>query len=274
MVLEKLRGLRSEPSFVVQLREHKWTSEAQKKDLLDKFQALAKPDPGWVAWTALDQTPEIRAAGLAILKRRHDRTGLESLVPLLKTRSEAVRRAVMRFLKELAGPQLGPFLQEVASRGDDFARLAALDLARELPAEAAFDIARRVLTATNPAVRARALKAVSEMSFEGSAAVAASLAVPLLQDESEEIRYSALAVLEKNPNESYFPDVLQMARTGGGRVAEASFAAIKRLLTTAKQDHTPEIVPLLADGNALVRQGLSLIHISEPTRLGMISYAV
>ena len=255
MVLEKLRGLRSEPSFVVQLREHKWTSEAQKKDLLDKFQALAKPDPGWVAWTALDQTPEIRAAGLAILKKRHDRAGLEALVPLLKTRSEAVRRAVMRFLKDLAGPQLGPFLQEVASRGDDFARLAALELARELPAEAAFDIARRVLTATNPAVRARALKAVSEMSFEGSAAVAASLAVPLLQDESEEIRYSALAVLEKNPNESYFPDVLQMARTGAGRVAEASFAAIKRLLATAKQDHTPEIVPLLADGNALVRQG-------------------
>ena len=255
MVLEKLRGLRSEPAFVVQLREHRWTNEQQKKELLEKFQSVSKPDVEWVAWTALDQTPEIRAAGLAILKRRHDRAGLEALVPLLKTRSEAVRRAVMRFLKELAGPQLGPFLQEVASRGDDFARLAALDLARELPAEAAFDIARRVLTATNPAVRARALKAVSEMSFEGSAAVAASLAVPLLQDESEEIRYSALAVLEKNPNESYFPDVLQMARTGAGRVAEASFAAIKRLLATAKQDHTPEIVPLLADGNALVRQG-------------------
>src|SRR5450756_718911 len=238
MVLEKLRGLRSEPAFVAQLREHRWTNEQQKKELLEKFQSVSKPDVEWVAWTALDQTPEIRAAGLAILKRRHDRAGLEALVPLLKTRSEAVRRAVMRFLKELAGP-----------------RLAALDLARELPAEAAFDIARRVLTATNPAVRARALKAVSEMSFEGSAAVAASLAVPLLQDESEEIRYSALAVLEKNPNESYFPDVLQMARTGAGRVAEASFAAIKRLLATAKQDHTPEIVPLLADGNALVRQG-------------------
>jgi twitching motility protein PilT len=255
MVLEKLRGLRSEPAFIVQLREHKWTSEGQKKELLEKFQALAKPDAAWVAWTALDQTPEIRAAGLAILKRRHDRAGLEALVPFLKTRSEAVRRAVMRFLKDLAGPQLGPFLQEIASRGDDFARLSALDLARELPAEAAFDIARRVLTASNPAVRARALKAVSEMSFEGSAAVAASLAVPLLQDENEEIRFSALAVLEKNPNESYFPDVLQMARTGGGRVAEASFAAIKRLLKTAHQDHTPEIVPLLADGNATVRQG-------------------
>ena len=104
-------------------------------------------------------------------------------------------------------------------------------------------------------MRARALKAVSEMTFEESADVAASLAVPLLQDENEEIRYSALAVLEKNPNESYFPDVLQMARTAGGRVMEASFGALKKLLATAKQDHTPEIVPLLADGNALVRAG-------------------
>jgi twitching motility protein PilT len=255
MVLEKLRGLRTEPAFVVQLRDHKWTSEEQKKELLEKFQTAAKLDVGWVVWTALEQVPEIRAAGLAILRRRHDRAGLEALVPLLKTRSEAVRRAVMRFLKELAGTQLAPFLQEVASRGDDFARLAALELARELPAEAAFDVARRVLTASNPAVRARALKAVSEMTFEGSAEVAASLAVPLLQDENEEIRYSALAVLEKNPNETYFPDVLQMARTGGGRVAEASFAALKRLLSSAKEDHTPEIVPLLADGNAAVRSG-------------------
>lgn len=215
-MLEKLRGLRSEPAFVVQLREHKWTSEEQRNSLLEKFQGLPKPDVEWVAWTAVDSVPEIRAAGLAILKRRHDRSGLEALVPMLKTRSDAVRRAVMRFLKELAGPQLGPFLQEVASRGDDFARLSALELARELPSQVAFDIARRVLTASNPTVRARALKAVSEMTFEESADVAASLAVPLLQDENEEIRYSALAVLEKNPNESYFPDVLQMARTGAG----------------------------------------------------------
>ena len=111
MVLDKLRkGLRSEPAFVAQLREHKWTSEEQKRELLEKFHALSKPDAEWIVWTALDPVPEIRAAGLAILRRRHDRAGLEALVPLLKTRSEAVRRAVMRFLKELAGPQLGPFL--------------------------------------------------------------------------------------------------------------------------------------------------------------------
>ncbi len=53
-MLEKLRGLRSEPAFVAQLRDHKWSSEDQKKDLLEKFQALPKPEVEWVAWTAVD----------------------------------------------------------------------------------------------------------------------------------------------------------------------------------------------------------------------------
>ena len=261
MVLDRLRkGLRTEPAFVAQLREHRFTNEAQKKDLLGKFLALSDPDPAWVVWAATDSVPEIRAAALEILGRRKDRAGLQALLPLLRTRSEAVRRAIQRFLKDLAGPHLAAFLGEIASHGDDFARLAALDLAKEVPAETAFEIAKKVMQASNPAVRARALRAVSDMSFAGSAAKAANLAVPLLQDENEEIRYSALAVLEKNPNESYFPDVLQMARSGGGRVMEASFSALKKLLATAKLDHTPEIVPLLADGNANVRAGtLSLL---------------
>ena len=256
MVLDRLRkGLRSEPAFVAQLREHRFTSENQRKELLGKLLALENPEPAWIAWAAVDPVPEIRAAALDILRRRKDRAGLQALLPLLRTRSDAVRRAVQRFLKDLAGPHLAVFLSEIAGHGDDFARLAALELAKEVPAETAFDIAKKVMQASNPAVRARALRAVSEMSFAGSATMAANLAVPLLQDENEEIRYSALAVLEKNPNETYFPDVLQMARSGGGRVMEASFSALKKLLASAKLDHTPEIVPLLADGNANVRAG-------------------
>src|SRR5664280_2889620 len=105
MVLEKLRGLRSEPAFVAQLREHKWTNEQQKRELLEKFQSVSKPDVEWVAWTALDQTPEIRAAGLAIMKRRHDRAGLEAPVPLLKTRQGAVN-LLMSFAPELLARRL------------------------------------------------------------------------------------------------------------------------------------------------------------------------
>ncbi len=54
MVLEKLRGLRSEPAVVAQLRDHKWTSEEQKRELLEKFHAISKPDVEWIVWTALE----------------------------------------------------------------------------------------------------------------------------------------------------------------------------------------------------------------------------
>ena len=256
MVLEKLRkGLRSEPPWVTQLREHRWTSDAQRKELLDRFLALSNPDVDWVTWTALDPNPELRAAGISLLRRRGDREAYHALAALLHTRSEAARRAVLRFLKDLAGPELGAVLLDLASVSDERGRLAALELSPGLPGETAFEVARRTLQAPAPGVRARALRLVSETSFPGGSAAAARLALPLLQDENSEIRLAALAVLERHPSESSFPDLLQMARTGDDRVMHAAFAALGRLLPEAKLDHTPEVMPLLADGLPAVRAG-------------------
>ena len=262
MVLDRLRkGLRSEPAVVTQLREHRWTSEVQRKELLDRFLALSNPDVECVVWTALDPSPEIRNAGLAILRRHTDRAAYKALLPLLATHSEAARRAVLRFIKDLAGHDLGPVLLKIGAEGDDRERLAALELAADLPGDTALEVARRALQAQAPAVRTRALRLVSQMSFPGGSAAAARLALPLLQDESSEIRLAALSVLERHPNESSFPDLLQMARTGDDRVMRAAFAALLRLLPGAKADHTPEIVPLLADGAPAVRAGaLSLLQ--------------
>ena len=262
MVLEKLRkGLRSEPPWVTQLREHRWTSDVQRKELLDRFAALTNPEAEWVTWTALDPNPDLRAAGISILRRRGDRDAYHALAALLHTRSEAARRAILRFLKDLAGPDLGAVLMELASVSDEKGRLAALELSPGLPGEAAFEVARRTLQSTAPVVRAQALRLVSETSFPGGSAAAARLALPLLQDENSEIRLAALAVLERHPSESSFPDLLQMARTGDDRVMQAAFAALVRLLPAAKLDHTPEIMPLLADGLPAVRAGaLSLLQ--------------
>jgi twitching motility protein PilT len=266
VVLEKLRkGRRSEPPLVAQLREHRWASDAQRRELVERFLALTDPDPEWAVWTALDPSPELRSAGIALLRRRKDREAYHALAALLGTRSEAARRAVLRFLKDLAGQDLPAVLLDLAGRSDERARLASLELAAGLQGEVVFEVARRTIQAPSAAVRTRALRLVSETEIPGGSAAAARLAQPLLQDENSEIRLAALAVLERHPSESSFPDLLQMARTGDDSVLRAAFAALDRLLSGAKSDHTPEIVPLLADGLPAVRAGaLSLLRGSPP----------
>jgi twitching motility protein PilT len=89
----------------------------------------------------------------------------------------------------------------------------------------------------------------------GVAQMTMNLALPMLQDDDEEIRLTALAVVEKHPSEALITHVIQLAQSGGGRVVNAAFTALKRLLPSAQADHTPEILPLLADGDANVRKG-------------------
>jgi twitching motility protein PilT len=266
VVLDKIRkGLRNEPPWITQLREHRWSSDAQRKELLDRFASQHDPDVEWVIWTALDPNPDLRAAGIALLKKRGDREAYPAIASLLQTKSEAARRAVLRFIKDLAGTDLPGVLLELASTGDDRTRLATIELTAGATGEIVFEVARRTIQSPSPAVRARALRLVSETEFPGGSATAARLAVPLLQDENSEIRLAALAVLERHPNESSFPDLLQMARTGDARVMHAAFGALVRLLPNAKADHMPEIVPLLADGLPAVRAGaIALLQGAAP----------
>ena len=270
MVLDKLRkGLRNEPQVVTLLKGHQWSSDTHRKDLIDRLLALPSPAVEDLVWTATDQNADIRAAGLQLLKKQDRAEVLEALVPLLRTRSEAVRRAVQRFLKEVAGEGLADFVTDLSVRGDDFARVSVLDLARELPAERAFAIFKKILADPHPVLRARALRAVSETSAPGTAALAATLALPMLQDEDEEIRLAALQVLERNPSEALIKHVLALARSGGGRVVESAFATLRKLLPVSQEDHTQEILPLLADGNLTVRVGaVSLLQQVPVEELG------
>ena len=264
MVLEMMKkGFRADSGIVAQLKAHQWAGDAQKKDLIEKFQAMPNLEIEDVAWTAADPTPEIRAAGLAILKRRGvDRAVLEAVVAMARTRSEAARRGVQRFLRELAaGGDLGGFLAQLAERGDDFAKLTALEMAHDLPPERAFAIYRRALAGDAPLLRSRALKAIGESKEIATSPAARSLALASLKDDDEETRVQALGILEQAPDEELVTHLLGLARSGGSpRVAEAAFASLERLLPVAKGDHTREILALLADGNAPVRKGaLSLV---------------
>lgn len=259
MVLEMMKkGFRADPGIVAQLKAHQWANDAQKRELVEKFQAMPNVEVEDVAWTAADPTPELRTAGIAILKRRGvDKAVLDAVVVMARTRSEAARRGVQRFLRELAGgTDLGAFLAQIAERGDDFAKLTALEMGHDLPPERAFAIYRKVLAAGNPLLRSRALRAIAETKEIATSAPARHLALAALKDEEEETRIQALAILEYAPDEALVSHLLDLARSGGGgRVVAAALSTLERLLPTAKGDHTKEILSLLADGHEQVRKG-------------------
>ena len=259
MVLEMMKkGFRSEPGVVQQLKAHQWSSDAQRRELVEKFLALSNPDLEHVAWTAADSVPEIRAAGLAILKRRGiDKAVLDAVVAMARTRSEAARRGVQKFLKDLAGGNdFGALLVQIAERGDDFAKLTALEMAHDLPPEKAFAIYRKALAGGDPLLRSRALRAIAGTKEIAVSTQARSLALVALKDDDEETRIQALAVLEHAPDEALVSHLLELARSGGvGRVVTAAFSALARLLPAAKEDHARDIVALLGDGHEAVRKG-------------------
>ncbi len=260
MVLEMMKkGFRADSTLVAQLKAHQWNGDAQKKELAERFAALQGLELEDVAWTAADPTPELRAAGLALLRRRGvDTAALDAVVAMGRTRSEAARRGVQRFLRDLAqGTDLGAFLAHLADREDAFAKLTALEMAHELPPERAFTICRRVLVGSaDPALRARALRAVAETPEVAATPPARAIALGALKDDDEETRVQALAILERSPDEALVSHLLDLARSGGaGRVVVAALGALGRLLPAAKGDHTREILSLLADGHELVRKG-------------------
>ncbi len=260
MVLEMMKkGFRADSALVAQLKAHQWNGDAQKKELAERFAALQGLDLEEIAWTAADPTPELRAAGLALLRRRGvDTAALDAVVAMGRTRSEAARRGVQRFLRDLAqGTDLGAFLSQLADREDTFAKLTALEMAHELPPDRAFTICRRVMVGTaDPTLRARALRAVAESADIAATPPARALALGALKDDDEETRVQALAILERTPDEALVSHLLDLARSGGaGRVVVAALGALGRLLPTAKGDHTREVLTLLADGHELVRKG-------------------
>src|SRR5450756_2261808 len=68
-------------------------------------------------------------------------------------------------------------------------------------------------------------------------------------------------------------DPVPRSRRGAIRRSSAGFAAPATFGTTGKSNQRASSVGHVS-GQPCIEQSLSLIHISEPTRLGMISYAV
>ena len=248
-------------SLLGRIHSRRWRNEAERDDLLRSLGAAANLEPGDVAWMAVETDPALRQAGLTLLKRFPYEDAAASLFPHLGSRTEAVRRQAMSALELLAGGAFLEKLQGFLSHADPAVVHAALDHLKKNPNERALPWVARVLsTAQAPALRKKAFAIVESMA----SARTANLALQALEDDDEEIRFRAVAVLSRFPDESQIEPLLRRCRNDSSRTRDAAIAALGPLLAKS-QTLSDELLPLLSDTNPKVRQLASrIIATQEP----------
>jgi twitching motility protein PilT len=242
-------------ALLEKIRARAWKTDAEREELLKALAAAANLEAEDVGWLAVESDVALRQAGLALLKRFPWEPASASLFPFLGSKTEPVRRQAMQALETLAGPGFGERLQELLNHADPVVVHAALDHLRKNPNERALAwVARAVASGPTPALRKKAFSIVEATSSPRAAAIA----LQALDDDEEELRFRAIQVLAKYPDEAHIGPLLAHCRNDSRRVQDTAIAALSPLLAKAQARHD-EVLPLLADANPKVRQLASRI---------------
>ena len=211
---------------------------------------------------AVETDPALRQSGIAFLKRVPYEAASAALFPHLGSRTEAVRRQAMSALELLAGGAFLEKLQGFLSHQDPAVVHAALDHLRKNPNERVLPWLAKVFSSSRtPAVRKKAFSIVEATA----SARTANLALQALEDDDEDIRFRAIALLSKFPDESHIGPLLRHCRNDSSRMRDAAIAALGPLLAKS-QTWSDEVLPLLADTNPKVRQLASKIIATQEPR--------
>jgi twitching motility protein PilT len=247
------------------LRARQWKTEAERDELLKTLAAspnLAAEDVGWMA---VDTDAVLRQAGLALLKRHPYEAAAAGLFPFLGSQTEGVRRQAMVALEQLAGGQFLEKIPALFSNPDPAVVHAALDYLKRSPNERVLPHIAKVLGSTHsPAVRKKAF-AIAEAT--ASPRVTA-IALAALEDDDEGLRYRAVQLLSKFPDETQIPALLAHCRNDSTRVKDAAIAALGPVLAKSQKSWAEDVLPLLSDTNPKVRQLASrIIATQDPARI-------
>ena len=252
-------------ALVGRVRARQWKTEAERDELLKTLAAapnLAAEDVGWMA---VETDAALRQAGLALLKRHPYEAAAAGLFPFLGSQTEGVRRQAMLALEQLAGGQFLEKIPALLSNPDPAVVHAALDYLRRSPNERVLPHIAKVLGATHsPAVRKKAF-AIAEAT--ASPRVTA-IALAALEDDDEDLRYRAVQLLSKFPDETQIPALLAHCRNDSTRVKDAAIAALGPVLAKSQKSWAEDVLPLLSDTNPKVRQLASrIIATQDPARI-------
>jgi twitching motility protein PilT len=232
------------------VRAKAWKSETERDELMKQVAAVPGLEARDVAWMAVEQDPQIKQAGLTLLKRWPFETSAEALLPLLGQRTEAVRRNTMAALEALAGSAFPEKMIGYLEHRDPAVIHAALDFAKKNPSERYLPGIAKALTAESPSVRRKAFMILEATPSPRVAAIA----LKTLDDDDEDLRYRSIQILVKHPSEANIQPLLKRCKNDTARVQDAAIAALTPLVANADDRFNDDILPLLSDNNPKVRQ--------------------
>jgi twitching motility protein PilT len=248
-------------ALLSRLHAHGWKTEAERDELLRAIAALPDVAAEDLAWMAVESDAAVRQAGLAMLKRLPWEDSSRAVFGYLSSKTEAVRRLAMVALESVAGGTFFERLPDLLTHTDPAVVHAALDHLKRNPNERALPwIAKAIATSPSPAVRRRAFAIVEATPSAKTAQIAAAA----LDSDDEELRFKAIQLIQRFPDESHIPALLQRCRNDSTRVQDAAIAAIGPLLAATQKPYTEQVMPLLADANPKVRQLASRIAATQP----------
>ena len=188
----------------------------------------------------------------------------EAIFPFLVSRTEAVRRVALEALAAHAGTGFLDKLPELLKHRDPTVVHVVLDWLRRNPSDRNLSLVGEALDSPSPAVRAKAFSIVETTASPR----VVPLALKGLEDQEEGLRYRAVQLLTRFPDESAIGPLLRHCHLDSSRVQDAAINALSPLLAHADIRWNEDLIPLLSDANPRVRQLASrILRTQEPRRV-------
>jgi len=242
-------------ALLAKLHAHGWKNDLERDSMLKRLEAVESLQAEDIAWMVIDTDAALRQAGLTSLQRFPFEEGAEALFPHLASRKEGLRKLAMQALQTLAGPSFPLKLKDFLAHSNPCVVDAALDWFRQNPSEQALQWIGTALDSSSVAVRRKAFSIVEATASPR----AAPIALRALEDNDEHLRFRAIQVLNKHPNEAHIEPLLKHCHNDSTRVQDAAIAALTPILSPTDARWNTMILPLLVDVNARVRQLASRI---------------
>jgi twitching motility protein PilT len=259
-------------TLLARARARAWKTDEERTSLLDQIssqRALAAED---VAWLAVDSDAVLRQRGQSLLARFGYDEAAAALFPFVVSRTETPRRLAFEALAAHAGSGFLDKLPELLRHRDPAVVHAVLDWLRRNPSDRNLDLVAEALDSPSAAVRAKAFATVEATSSPR----VVPFALKGLEDQEEGLRYRAVQLLVRFPDESAIGPLLRHCHLDSNRIQEAAITALSPLLAHADIRWNEDLIPLLSDPNPRVRQLASrILRTQEPERVAeafLLSY--